>query len=184
MPKISQYDAVSSPADDDIYVVVQGGVTKKITYSTLKSGVIGDVDAFIYKGVIDCAASPNYPAADAGHIYVVSGAGKIGGGSGTVVAVGDMLICNTDGTAAGTQAAVGSKWNIVEKNIDLSNVAITGGSISGADITVGSAKTLDVSAGTTKMANIADATLSGTPKVFVIYDGTTPYYIKGYPTKS
>ncbi len=30
---------------------------------------------------------------------------------------------------------------------------------------------------------IADATLSGTPRVFVIYDGETPYYFKAYPTK-
>jgi len=146
--------------------------------------VPGAYDALMYKGAIDCSGSPNYPAADAGHAYIVSVAGKIGGASGIVVAAGDMLVCNTDDTAAGTQAAVGSKWNILEKNIDLTNIAITGGSISGADITVGAAKTLDVSAGTTKMANIADATLSGTLKVFVIYDGTTPYYIKGYPTKS
>ena len=45
-----------------------------------------------------------------------------------------MLVCNTDGTAAGTQAAVGSKWNILEKNIDLTNIAITGGTIDGATI--------------------------------------------------
>ncbi len=141
------------------------------------------VDPLLYKGVIDCAADPNYPAADAGHIYIVSVAGKIGGASGTSVTAGDMLICNTDGTAAGTQAAVGSKWNIIQSNIDLSSIAITGGTIDGADITVGAAKTLDVSAGTTKMANIVDTTLSGTPKVFVIYDGTTPYYFKAYPTK-
>lgn len=29
-----------------------------------------------------------------------------------------------------------------------------------------------------------DATLSGTPKIFTIYDGTTPYYFKAYPTKA
>ena len=34
------------------------------------------------------------------------------------------------------------------------------------------------------MDNIADTTLSGTPKVFVIYDSTgTPYYFKAYPVK-
>ncbi len=141
------------------------------------------VDPLLYKGVIDCAADPNYPAADAGHIYIVSVAGKIGGASGLAVTAGDMIVCNTDGTVAGTQAAVGSKWNIIQSNLDLTNIAITGGTISGADVTVGAGKTLDVSAGTTKMANIADAPLSGTPKVFVIYDGTTPYYFKAYPTK-
>ncbi len=30
----------------------------------------------------------------------------------------------------------------------------------------------------------SDATLSGTPKVFVLYDGSTPYYFKAYPTKA
>jgi len=65
----------------------------------------------------------------------------------------------------------------------VTSIDIDGGTIDGADITVGAAKTLDVSGGTTKMANIFDTTLSGTPKVFVIYDGTTPYYFKAYPTK-
>lgn len=31
--------------------------------------------------------------------------------------------------------------------------------------------------------NIVDTTLSGTPKIFLIYDGATPYYFKAYPTK-
>ena len=92
------------------------------------------LDALLYKGVINCSANPNYPAADAGHIYFVSVAGKIGGASGTNVVAGDMLVCNTDGTAAGDQATVGSKWNILEKNVDFSNVTITGGTINGATI--------------------------------------------------
>ncbi|MFA5378014.1 MAG: hypothetical protein WC455_19845 [Dehalococcoidia bacterium] len=33
------------------------------------------------------------------------------------------------------------------------------------------------------IANVVDTTLSGTPKVFTIYDGATPYYFKAYPTK-
>ena len=98
------------------------------------SARLAALDAFLYKGVINCSASPNYPAADAGHIYIVSVAGKIGGASGAVVVAGDMLLCNTDGTAAGDHATVGSKWNILEKNIDLSNITITGGTIDGATI--------------------------------------------------
>ncbi|HPT70821.1 MAG TPA: hypothetical protein PLE74_00905 [Candidatus Cloacimonadota bacterium] len=81
-------------------------------------GLIAAANALVYKGVIDCAASPNYPAADCGHLYVVSVAGKIGGSSGTIVEVGDMMICNTDGTASGDQATVGSKWNLVQRNVD------------------------------------------------------------------
>lgn len=75
-------------------------------------------DAMLYKGVIDCSANPNYPAADAGHTYKVSVAGKIGGGSGTSVEVGDTLLCTADGTSSGTQAAVGAYWNVVQVNLD------------------------------------------------------------------
>lgn len=36
-----------------------------------------------------------------------------------------------------------------------------------------------------KMETAVDATLSGAPKVFVVYDSAgTPYYLKAYPTKS
>ena len=38
--------------------------------------------------------------------------------------------------------------------------------------------------GKIRHSGIRDATLSGTPKLFVFYVGTTPYYIKGYPTKT
>jgi hypothetical protein len=102
--------------------------------AAIKAALAILVDPLLYKGVIDCAANPNYPAADAGHIYIVSVAGKIGGASGLAVTAGDMIVCNTDGTVAGTQAAVGSKWNIIQSNIDLSSIAITGGTIDGATI--------------------------------------------------
>lgn len=75
-------------------------------------------DAVIYKTAIDCSANPNYPAADKGFLYKVSVAGKIGGGSGPNVEVGDSLICNTDSTAAGNHATVGANWDIYQANID------------------------------------------------------------------
>jgi hypothetical protein len=75
-------------------------------------------DAMLFKGVIDASANPNYPAADAGHTYKISVAGKIGGGSGPNVEVGDTLYCITDSTSAGTHAAVGANWVIVQTNID------------------------------------------------------------------
>ena len=83
------------------------------------SGIGGAVDAMVYKGAIDCSANPNYPAADAGDTYKISVAGKIGGSSGVVVEVGDMVICQTDATAAGNQATVGSNWNVLQANIDI-----------------------------------------------------------------
>lgn len=80
--------------------------------------LLATVNAIVYKGVVDCSGNPNYPTADAGHLYRVSVAGKIGGGSGINVEAGDTLLCNTDGSSAGTQAAVGSKWNVIQANID------------------------------------------------------------------
>jgi len=98
------------------------------------SDIIGLANALVYKDVIDCSTNPNYPAANAGWIYIVSVAGKIGGASGSVVVAGDFIVCKTDATAAGTEAAVGANWDILEKNIDLTNILITGGTINGATI--------------------------------------------------
>lgn len=75
-------------------------------------------DAMVFKGVIDCSANPNYPAADRGHTYRVSVAGKIGGASGVNVEIGDILICLTDATSSGTQAGVGASWTITQTNVD------------------------------------------------------------------
>lgn len=83
-------------------------------------------DAMIFKGAIDCSTNPNYPAADRGWTYKVSVAGKIGGASGPVVEVNDTLICTTDGTSAGTHAAVGSNWTILQTNIVDSSILVTG----------------------------------------------------------
>lgn len=78
--------------------------------------ILSALDPLMYKGVIDCAADPNYPAASVGHIYLVGTAGKIGGASGKVVESGDMLICNTD-VEAGDETAAGASWNIVQTNL-------------------------------------------------------------------
>lgn len=78
----------------------------------------GSSDVMIFKGVIDCSANPNYPAADAGNVYKVSVAGKIGGASGPNVEAGDTLYCTTDSTASGNHATVGANWVIAQVNID------------------------------------------------------------------
>lgn len=85
---------------------------------TYADQLIASADAMVFKGVIDCSANPNYPAADKGDTYRVSVAGKIGGASGVVVEVGDLLLCLADGTASGNQATVGSSWSIAQTNID------------------------------------------------------------------
>jgi hypothetical protein len=85
---------------------------------TYTDNILGNANALIYKGVIDCSTNPNYPAANAGEMYIVSVAGKIGGVSGETVEVGDMLICNNDTTPSGNQATVGIYWNAIQKNIN------------------------------------------------------------------
>lgn len=86
----------------------------------------------IYKGVIDCSSNPNYPAASAGHVYVVSVAGKIGGGSGTAVQAGDLAICNIT-AAAGTEAQVGTSWDVIQTK-DAGIIRVGAGSASAPSI--------------------------------------------------
>lgn len=80
--------------------------------------IIAAADAMVFKGVIDASANPNYPASNRGDTYRISVAGKIGGAAGPNVEVGDILMALTDGTAAGTHAAVGAQWNITQANLD------------------------------------------------------------------
>ena len=106
-------------------------------------GILGANDAMIYKGVVDCSADPNYPAANAGDTYKASVSGKIGGASGVAVIAGDMIICTTDGTASGTQAAVGTSWNVIHVNaasgtVLSSSTSVTDNSIVRMDSTTGS----------------------------------------------
>jgi hypothetical protein len=106
-------------ANSDSKLATQKAVNTAITALTATvNGLIAAADVMVFKDVIDCSANPNYPAANRGHTYRVSVAGKIGGASGTVVEIGDLLLCITDSTAAGTQAAVGANWNISQTNID------------------------------------------------------------------
>lgn len=84
-----------------------------VEFSAGSGGIPGTI---IYRGIIDCSTNPNYPSGVSGDLYIVSVAGKIGGASGAVVSVGDQIICKND-NPGGTQAAVGSDWNVVEGNL-------------------------------------------------------------------
>ena len=68
------------------------------------------------KGNLDCSANPNYPSASAGDTYYCSVAGKVGGGSGKSVDVGDTIVCKAD-NAGGTEASVGTSWFVLEHNL-------------------------------------------------------------------
>ena len=70
-----------------------------------------------YKGVINCAGDPNFPAADAGDLYLVSVDGKIGGGSGVSVYEGTFLFCWVNGSPGGNQATVGSDWYFIHGDL-------------------------------------------------------------------
>jgi hypothetical protein len=87
------------------------------TVKTYVDNILGNANALIYKGTIDCSENPDYPSADAGHLYIVSISGKIGGNNGIEVEIGDMCICNTDNAPSGNQETVGEYWNIIQKNI-------------------------------------------------------------------
>jgi hypothetical protein len=106
--------------DTDIALAANSD-TKIATQKAVKAyadGLLDANNAYQYKGVIDCSANPNYPAANAGWTYKVSVAGKIGGAAGVNVEAGDSLTCIVDASAAGNQATVGANWVIVQTNID------------------------------------------------------------------
>lgn len=100
-----------------ITCILLTGTTAASWATTLWSGA-----ADIITGTIDCSANPNYPAATEGQLYMVSVAGKIGGGSGVDVEAGDMALCIAT-NAGGTQAAVGSSWNILQTNLTAAQMA-------------------------------------------------------------
>jgi len=106
-------DADFSMATHKITGVVDPGSDQDAATKKYVDDKFGAVDALVYKGVIDCSANPNYPAADAGHVYKVSVAGKIGGASGQAVLAEDLIICSADSTASGTEAAVGAFWSVI-----------------------------------------------------------------------
>lgn len=83
---------------------------------------MGESDAMVYKGTIAGGSTSGYgaltPAANKGWTYKVTTAGKI---DGVAVEVGDMLICNTDSTAAATASnysTIKANWDFIQTNID------------------------------------------------------------------
>ncbi len=92
----------------------------------------GYVDAAVtglwdLKGDIDCSTDPDFPAALKADAYVVSVAGKIGGGSGASVDIGDVILAKAD-NPGGTFASVGTMWTILEH--DLAGVLLAANNLS------------------------------------------------------
>lgn len=155
-------------ADSDSKIATQKAV------KTYADSLLASSDAMTFKGAIDCSANPDYPAADRGDTYRVSVAGKIGGASGISVADRDLLICMTDSTASGTEAAVGSQWDIVQ------------GKIGGSILVVSSIVTREAPSGTVDGTNaifvLANTPTAGTECVFlqgILKNSGTDYTITG-----
>jgi len=148
--------------------------------------ILGNANALVYKGVIDCSTNPNYPAANAGELYLVSVGGNIGGAIGEIVEIGDMLICNNDTTPSGTQASVGVYWNIIQKNINgavsgpassvTNNVAlfdgVTGKLIKDSGLTLSGTNTGNQTLAHTSDATTHTATLSSTGGSIKLAEGS------------
>jgi alpha-D-ribose 1-methylphosphonate 5-triphosphate synthase subunit PhnG len=74
---------------------------------------------------LDASTNPNYPASTAGDTYLITVAGKVGGSSGQVVNVGDLVVCQTT-SAGGDEASVGSDFFILESNRDQATETVKG----------------------------------------------------------
>ena len=124
-PVVSVVINDAGTADDDLWSADQ--IISYVTTSV--------TSLFEIKGVIDCSANPNYPSASAGDTYRVSVAGKIGGASGIIVEVGDLIIAMAD-NAGGTHASVGSSWAVQQNNINIAALAGSGLTFSGGALNV------------------------------------------------
>lgn len=173
-------------ANSDLRVATQKAV------KTYINSVMSANDAMVFKGAIDCSVNPNYPAADCGHTYRASVAGKIGGAAGVSVEVGDIFTCLADGTAAGNHATVGSSWDVIQVNLDgaallsVSQVWMAGqrGDVKPLPATTGTI-TLDLALSNnwagTLTGNIVLANPSSMPVgqsgMIILTNGATPYTI-------
>lgn len=100
----------------------KGTNTTQIATTAFVMSAFEAADAMVYKGTQAGGSAGAYgaltPAANKGDTYKVSAAGKI---DGVAVEVGDMLICNTDGTAAATTSnytTIKANWDFIQTNID------------------------------------------------------------------
>ena len=107
--------APSSSSDDSTVP------TSKAVWTAVSNG-IATANAMIYRGTVSGGSTDAYgaltPFANKGWTYKVTTAGKI---DGKAVEIGDMLICNTDGTVAATSSnysTIATNWDFIQGNID------------------------------------------------------------------
>lgn len=90
--------------------------TSKAVWTAVSNGIAA-ADAMIYRGTIAGGNTGAYgtltPFANNGWTYKVTAAGKI---DGKAVEIGDMLICNKDGTTAATSSnysTIAANWDVI-----------------------------------------------------------------------
>jgi len=81
-----------------------------------------------WKNTVDlaCNTNPDYPASVVGTTYRVSSAGRVGGASGKLVQVDDIIYCHTADTTGGTEALVGTKYLVIQTNLGESSSTVAG----------------------------------------------------------
>lgn len=101
-------------------------VTSGAVHSAVNAAV-ATADAMVYKGVRDASATGGgLPAASKGDTYKISVAGTFNNTK--TVEVGDMIICNTDNTAAVAYASIvagtWTNWDIIQTNLVSTTVGL------------------------------------------------------------
>lgn len=80
--------------------------------------------ATVLKGSTDASSNPNYPVALAGDTYLITVAGKVGGGSGKTVEAGDTVVAMA-ANAGGTEDSVGTSWVVIQGNVAFTPAGLT-----------------------------------------------------------
>jgi hypothetical protein len=137
-----------------------------------------NVAGVLYKGVIACAGDPNYPGAVVGDQYKVSTAGHIGGVSGPIVQVGDMIECIV-AAVTGDHATVGASWIVgqtnVSKPVEAPASTVTASSLVGFDGTTGALikEITAIPSGTTAASMLIKSVDTDVAAAGVVLSGTT-----------
>jgi len=117
--------------------------------NSLSSAVAGGIKVPL---PLNASTNPNYPAATKGDSYIITVAGRVGGASGEVVQVGD-LVNALNNNAGGTQAGVGASWYVIEGNRDQASDTVLG--------LVRRATVIETNAGTDANAYVSPGRLRG-----------------------